>query len=258
MTAFQAYAEAPSAGQLGHLAANLNGVNAASTLVRAVDAAIACGLAQCEGATPGKTCKSPTTDALAKASIGVLLDPAYLNEIGTATTYTILQPATLIEEGYLWVNAEGTVAVGDKVCVRHTSDGGSNVTPGTLTNVSDYAAGGIVLTPVAVVGSDSNHYSLTLFDGFVRKTYSFNSDITPTVAEVITGLVTLINADTPFDAVDGTTTIAITSVTGILEIDHGAQFTAGNATRCAPVPGWTWHSARTGAGLAKIRLRKQS
>lgn len=245
--------ETPSAGQNGHIAASTAGLG--ETLVRLADANIGAGLFMCEGATPGVTAKAPATAAEAKACIGVNLDPEYLNEIGAAADYLAGDAVTLLQKGYVWVNVEGTCVHDGKVCVRHTSDGGSNTVLGKASAVSDYPAGGIVATPVAAVANDSNHYSLTLFDGTVRETYSFNSDVTPSAQEIVEGLAALINAGTAFDATEDDSALSITSVTGILEVDGGAQFTLTNPARCAILKGARFVKGRTGAGLVKVRLQ---
>lgn len=253
MTAFQAYAEAPSAGQAGHLCANINGSNAARTLVRAVDAAIDCALAVTGGATAGKTVKAPTTAAEAANCLGVLLDPVYLNEIGATNSYSTGQPATIAEEAFMWVNSEGTVAYDDPVFVRILTDGSSNTTKGTLTNVSDYPSGGIVITPGTA--TNAKYYSITLSDGTTTETYTYLSDGSATVAEVAAGLVALIEASSIFGAT-GTVTISVTSTSGIVEIvSMTGELTVTTPARAHRRPGWRWAKARTGAGLTKVSLQ---
>ncbi len=245
--------ETLSAGQNGHIAASTAGLG--ETIVRQADANIGPGLFVCEGATPGKTAKAPTTAAEAKASIGCTIDPEYLNEIGAAAEYLAGDGLTALQRGYIWVNVEGTCAHDGKVCVRHTSDGGSNTTLGKASAVSDYPAGGIVATPVAAVAADSNHYSITLYDGTVRETYSFNSDVTPTAQEIVEGLAALINAGTAFDATEDNSALSITSVSGILEVDGGAQFVLTAPARAAVLKGARFYKGRTGAGLVKVKLQ---
>lgn len=255
MTAFTTYTEVPSEGQAGHVAASDDGFTG-RTLVRATDAAVNCALAVCAGATPGKTVKVPTTDAEAKACEGILLDPCYLNEIGqVATSYAAGQPATVIEAGYVWVNSEGTVAVGDPVFVRHTSDGGSNTVRGTLTNTSDYPAGGVVLTPGASLTAAVTTFSVTLGNGTTQETFIFTSDASPTAAEVSAGLVALIDASANF-AATGTVTISVTSTSGIVEVlGLAGGITVTTPARTARLKGAKFVKARTGAGLTKIRLQ---
>jgi hypothetical protein len=257
MTAFQAFAEAPSAGQAGHIAASSNGF-LGRTLVRAVDAAIDCALAVCKGATPGKTVKAPTTAAEAKACEGILLDPVYLNEIGAvATSFSAGQPATVLEDGYVWVNSEGTVAVDDPVYVRHTSDGGSNTTRGTLRNNSD---GTVVIDTTSTV---EGVYRVTLFNGVVNETFSYQTDGSATANEITTGLVAAIDASANYSAA-GTTECTITLVAGseITIVQLAGPTAAAEALyvvtdnqKAARLKGARWAKARTGAGLTKVRLQ---
>lgn len=256
MTAFQAFAEAPSAGQLGHLANGSDG-KLGRTLVRTVDAAINCGLAVTKGTTAGKTVKAPTTAAEAKACEGILLDPVYLNEIGqVSTSYDAGQPATLLEEGYLWVNSEGTVAFDDPVYVRHTSDGGSNTTRGTLRNNSD---GSILLDTSATADGE---YRVTLTNGVVTETFSFTAS-SSTANQIVAGLVAAIDASANF-AATGTTDCTISAQTGseVSIVQLSAPTTAALALysvtdnqKASRLKGARWAKARTGAGLTKVRLQ---
>ncbi len=252
MSAFIDTLEVPTAGKAGHVAASTNGF-LGETLSRIVDAGINSGLFVTNGATAGSTCKAPSTAAEAKAALGVLIDPEFLNQTDAATEYLAGNQATILQKGYIWVRTEGSPAVDGKVYVRHTSDGGSNIVLGTARPDSDYPAGGITLTPAAPTASVSNTYSVTLNDGVVRETYVFTSDATPTVAEIITGLVAKINAGTAFDAVDGTTVLTVTSVNGGLEIEHSSNFTQSTPARAALLKGARFASTASG-GLAKVRL----
>jgi hypothetical protein len=246
--------EVPTAGQAGFIAAS----NTPTVkFCRVTDAATNCALAVCDGATPGQTCKVPTTAAEAAAAIGILVNPEFLNEVGAAADYLAAQQATILEEGYIWVNAEGTVAVGDPVYVRHTSDGGSNTTRGTMRNNNDFAAG-LVLTPAATYGAAAKEFGITLSNGVVEETFVFTSDASPTTGEVAAGLVALIDASSNF-AATGTVTISVTSGTGVVEIvdkDPSLAVTAnGRATR---LKGARFASAVSGAGLAQVRLHNIS
>jgi hypothetical protein len=255
MTAFQAFAEAPSAGQAGHICSSTGPLGQSRTLVRSVDAAIDCALAVTPGATPGKTVKAPTTKAEAEVCEGVLLDPVYLNEIGGSTSYTLGQPATLLEDGYMWVNSEGTVAFGDPVFVRILTDGGSNTTKGTLTNVSDYPSGGVVITPDASFTAALTTVGLTLSDGTNTQTFQFSTDASPTTAEVAAGLVAAIDAS-DFFAATGSVTISVTSTSGIVEVVNlDERLTLTTPARAHRRPGWRWAKARTGAGLTKLQVQ---
>lgn len=244
--------ETLSAGQNGHIAATTAGLG--ETIVRQADANIGPGLFVCEGATPGKTAKAPTTAAEARASIGVTIDPEYLNEIGAAAEYLAGDGLTALQRGYIWVNVEGTCAHDGAVYVRHTSDGGSNTTLGKPRADNDFAAG-LVLTPAASYGAAAKEFGITLSNGTVEETFVFTSDASPTTGEVAVGLVALIDASANF-AATGTVTISVTSGTGIVEIvskDPSLAVTAnGRATK---LKGAKFYKGRTGAGLVKVKLQ---
>lgn len=245
-------------GCAGHIAASSKGY-IGSTLARVVDANINAGLGVVKGATAGKTVKAPNTAALVKNFFeGVLIDPEFKNDREAAADYLAGQQASLLEEGYIWVQVEGSPAVGDPVCCRHTSDGDANTTLGKFRKDSDYPEGGITLTPASPTASVSNTYSVTLFDGEVEEEYVFTSDATPTVAEIIAGLVAKINAGTAFDAVDGTTVLTVTSVTGLLEIKVSSNLVQSTPARAERVRGArftsTFGTDVNGVRVAQIRL----
>jgi hypothetical protein len=124
MAAFIDILEAPTAGLAGHIASS---TAAQETLCRITDAAVNSGLFVCEGATPGTTCKVPSTSAEALASLGVLIDPEFLNDTSAATQYLVGQQATILQRGYIWVECEETVAYDDPVFVRFASGAGGTV-----------------------------------------------------------------------------------------------------------------------------------
>jgi len=209
--------------------------------------------------TTNLECQEPTSAALVKGAYGFSVYSP-MHEPGDITDgipfYANDTMVSIMTDGSMAVDCEGTAVANAPVLIRHTSDGGSNTELGKVSAVSDYPAGGIVATPVAVVANDSNHYSLTLFDGFVRETYSFNTDVTPTAQELVEGLAALINAGTAFDATEDNSALSITSVTGILEVDGGAQFTLTNPARCAILPGAYFTESRTGAGIVEIHFER--
>jgi hypothetical protein len=253
MASFISTLEVPTAGQAGHIAASSKGYTG-STLTRVVDADVDAGLGVTGGAVAGKSCKVPATAAEAKALLGVLIDPEFKNDVNADADYLDGDQASILEEGYIWVEVENAVAVDGKVCVRFTSDGGSNTVLGKFRSNSDYPAGGITLTPAAPTASVSNTYSVELYDGSVREEYVFTTDATPTVAEITAGLVAKINAGTAFDAVDGTTVLTVTSVTGILEIKVSSNLVQSTPVRAALLEGYKFKSATAGAGVAKVRV----
>jgi hypothetical protein len=253
MASFISTLEVPTAGQAGHIAASSKGYTG-STLTRVVDANVDAGLGVTGGAVAGKSCKVPTTVAEAKALLGVLLDPEFKNDVNAAADYLLGDQASILEEGYVWVPVEAAVAVDGKVCVRITSDGGDNTVLGKFRSGSDYPAGGIIATPVAVTASVGNTYSLTLHNGVVTETYTLNTDATATAQEIVEGLAALINAGTAFDATEDNAALSITAVNGILEIAQTSQFVFTAPARCVLLPGYKFISATAGAGVAKVRV----
>jgi hypothetical protein len=249
MATFIEILETPTAGKAGHVAASSASER---RIVRVVDANINAGLMVAEGATKGSTCKAPTTAAEAKASIGCLIDPEFLNDVNAAADYLAGNQATILESGFIWAECEETVAIDDPVCVRHTSDGGSNTTLGKVRKTSDYPAGGITLTPTV---QNSSAYSVELFNGTVRETYNYTSDATATAQEIVEGLAAAINAGTAFDATEDNSVIQITSVSGVLEVQPSSNLTASTPARAALLKGARFASARSGAGIVKIRLQ---
>jgi hypothetical protein len=258
MATFIDILETPTAGQNGFIAASSSPVR---THVRLVDANINSGLFVTEGATPGTTCKAPTTAAEARACIGCLINPEILNDVNAAADYLSGQAATILEHGYIWVNAEATVAVGDKVYVRHTSDGGSNTTRGTVRNNAD----GTVVIDTA--GASEGRYVIGLNNGLVDEFFTYQTDGSVSNAEVIAGLVTAINASANYNAA-GTTEITVTRVTGTeINVIHlegpTATGTDGGSVlwsvvdnqKAARLKGAYFASAVSGAGLAKVRLQ---
>src|SRR5688572_9352979 len=93
-------------GKAGHIAASSKGY-IGSTLARVVEANINAGLGLVSGATKGKTVKAPASAAEVRNLFeGALLDPEFKNEIGAAADLLAGQQASVLEEGYIWVQVE--------------------------------------------------------------------------------------------------------------------------------------------------------
>lgn len=211
----------------------------------------------CPSGTTGIACEDIDSAADAKIALGPLVyrPMSYDADLTDgAPHYAENEVACILEEGYMFVACEGTAVAEKPVLVRHTSDGGSNTELGKVSAISDYPSGGIVCTPVAATASTGNHYSLTLTDGVVTETYSFNSDASPTAQEIVEGLAAAINAGTAFDATEDNSALSVTSVSGVLEIRQTSQFTFTNPARCSIVPNAYFAESRTGAGLVEIRV----
>ncbi|MES2384522.1 MAG: hypothetical protein V4593_08230 [Pseudomonadota bacterium] len=245
-------------GKAGHIAASSKGY-IGSTLARVVEANVNAGLGLVSGATKGKTVKAPASAADVRNLFeGVLLDPEFKNDINAAADLLAGQQASVLEEGYVWVQVEGSPAIGGDVYVRHTSDGGSNTVLGKFRGDRD-GTGGLVITPPANYTQVIQTYALTFTDGVNVETFSFTTDASPTTAEVAAGLVALIDASANF-ASTGATTIGVTSTLGPVEVVGSlpAGFALATSGRAERLPGATFRSTfGTDAGglrVAQIRL----
>lgn len=258
MAAFLDIKEVLSVGRAGFLA-RTSQHDGGKILVRQVDAATNGALGVTDGTTPGKTCKVVSSALEAKRLRGILLDPEFRNDHSVATDYLANDPASILEEGFVWVNAEGTVSIGDDVYVRHTSDGSSNTTPGTFRADGDYPSGGIVITPTASpVQTTTGGYLVRLRDKAGHdETFVYDADATATVGEIAAGLVALIDASPNFVAT-GTVTVTITAAAGtqVEVLQLGEHLTVTTGPRAERVENAEWASAVTGAGLAIVRLYK--
>ena len=259
MTAFIQVNEVQNqTGKAGHIAASSKGY-IGSTLARVVDANIDAGLGVVGGATAGKTVKAPASAVEVRNSFkGVLIDPEFKNDVEAAADYLAGQQASVLEEGYIWVQVEGTPAVDGDVYCRHTSDGGSNTVLGKFRGDRD-ATAGLLISPPAVFPQVIQTHAITLWNGTVAETFSFTTDASPTATEVATGLVALIDASTNFVAT-GTTTMTITSGAGPVEVVGSlpAGFVSAAGGRCELVPGAkfmsTFGTDVDGVRVAQIRL----
>ncbi len=206
-------------GKAGHIAASSKGY-IGSTLSRVVEANINAGLGVVSGATKGKTSKAPASAAEVRNLFeGVLIDPEFKNEIGAAADYLAGQQASVLEEGYIWVQVEGSPAVGDDVYVRHTSDGASNTTLGKFRNDNDFAAGLVITPSASPVQTTTGGYLVQLRDAAGNdETFIYSADSSATVGEIAAGLVALIDASPNF-AATGTVTVTVTATAGgVIEV----------------------------------------
>lgn len=256
MPAFQDIFEQPSAGKKGQWAASSE---PRSTLSRIVDANVDCGLAVCNGATPGSTCKVPTTAAEVRKCLGVLLDPEFLNEIGAAADYLAGQQATIAEKGILWVIPEVNVAVDDDVFVRHTSDGGSFTVRGTFRSDNDTPVAGIVITPTAsgLVAAQGAYIARLRDKAGNDETFIATGDGTLTVNELATNLRNLIDASPNFNAVDNTGSLTITAQAGgmVEVLQLGEHLVVTTPARAERLRGAKFVTAATAGLPAKVKLQ---
>lgn len=259
MTAFLDIKEVLSVGKAGHIAATSQG-DQGSILVRQADAGVNAGLGVCDGTTPGKTVKAVSTVLEAKRLRGITIDPEFRNDVLAATDYLTNDPVSVLEQGTIWVNAEGTVAVGDDVYVRYVTDGGTNTTPGTFRNDNDTPAAGIVITPTSSgLVTAQGGYTVRLRDKAGHdETFTYVGTSALSVTTIATGLVALIDASPNF-AATGTTTVTVTTQAGTGQVEVvqlSEHLTVTTPARAERVDNAEFVSAVTGAGLAKVRLYK--
>lgn len=216
-----------------------------------------CGRVVAVSGTTNTECAEPTTAAAVATAYGFTVyspmhEPADLTD--GVPHYGDNSMVSIMTKGSMYVDCEGTVVAGAPVYVRFASDGGDNTELGKVRGDVDYPAGGIVITPEASLVQAVTVFSLTLSDGNVSETFDFTSDASPTPTEVATGLVALIDASDKF-AATGTTTISVTSGTGVVEVvSSNEQLDVSTPARAARLPGAYFTESRTGAGLVEINF----
>ena len=127
--------------------------------------------------------------ATGQAPLGVLVhtheqqDPTLAGDLGIA----LLEMASILRRGRIWVRVEEAITVGDPVYYRHTTGAGTEI--GAFRNDANGTAQVTTLTPTVV---DDTLYSLNIIIAGVLSTYSFTSGgagnaqittCTPTIVE---------------------------------------------------------------------------
>lgn len=219
-------------------------------------AGLAVGVLVCPSGTTGQECKSPTTAEEVEKAVGFAVYRAMSADFDATHHYEDNEAVAIMETGHMHVLSEGSCVADEPVFVRITSDGGSNTSLGKVLGSSDYPAGGVVITPEASLDQAITTFEIELSDGNVTETFNFTSDASPTPTEVATGLVARINASDKF-AATGTTTISVTSTTGVVEVvTLDEQLDVSTPARGVRVPGTFFDASRTGPGLVEIRRIK--
>jgi hypothetical protein len=222
-------------------------------------AGLAAGVLVGPSGTTGQECASPATEAHVASAIGFSCYRAMSADFDATHHYEDNEAVAIMESGHMYVLAEGTCVADEPVYVRIASDGGDNTVLGKVLGSPDAPAGAVVITPEASLVQAVTFFELELSDGDVTESFVFESDATPTPTEVATGLVALIDASDKF-AATGTTTISVTSTTGVVTVVSSNEqldvTTAAPAARGVLVPGTFFDASRTGAGLVEIRRIK--
>jgi hypothetical protein len=219
-------------------------------------AGVAEGLLLAPSGSAGQECISPTTEAGVKTAVGFSVYRPMSEDFDATHHYADNEAVGILESGHMYLNSEGTVVADKPVFARIVSDGSANTVLGKVRGDSDYPAGGVVITPAASLTAAVTTFSVRLSDGTVDETFNFTSDSSPIAAEVAAGLVALIDASLAFQAT-GTTTISVTSTSGIVDVlGLASGLTITTPARAIRVPGTFFDAARTGAGLVEIRRNK--
>ena len=214
----------------------------------------------CPSGTAGVACEDIDSAADAKIALGPLVyrPMAYDADLTDgAPHYAENEVTSILEEGYIFVDCEGTAVAESPVYVRHTSDGGSNTELGKVRGDSD---GTVVIDTTA--NAVEGVYSITLDNGVVQETFPYTTDGSATTGEIIAGLVAAIDASSNYAAA-GTTEITITRSAGteikIVELRAPTAATqllwvVTDNQKAAKVPNAYFAESRTGAGLVEIRV----
>jgi len=223
-------------------------------------AGVAEGLWLAPSGTSGSECISPSTALLVKAGVGFSVFRPMSEDFDSTHHYADNEAVAVMESGHMQVLAEGTVVANQPVFARFTSDGGSNTVLGKVRANSD---GTVVIDTTSTV---EGVYRVTLFNGVVEETFSYQTDGSATANEITTGLVAAIDASANYSAA-GTTECTITLVVGNqIKIKQlagptaaaEALYTVVDNQKAEQIPGCFFDNSRTGAGLVEIRLNKQN
>jgi hypothetical protein len=217
------------------------------------------GLLLAPSGTTGLECIAPSTAALVAQGVGFSIFRPLSEDFDSTHHYADNEAVALMEEGHMYVLAEGTCVANQPVFARFTSDGGSNT---VLGKVAANAGGTVVIdtTAAAVEGQ----YSIELYNGVVKEKFSVDSDGSQTAVEILTALTAAIDASANYSAA-GTTEVTITLVAGnrieVVELSAPtavaqALWTVVDNQKCAVLPGAFFDESRSGAGLVEIRLNK--
>lgn len=224
-----------------------------------VAAGVDVGLFVCPSGTAGIACENIDSAADCGKALGVTVfrPMSYDADLTDGSPhYAENEVACILEKGFAFVTSEGTVVAESPVYARHTSDGGSNVTLGKPRANSD---GTVVIDTTSTV---EGVYRVTLFNGVVNETFSYQTDGSATANEITTGLVAAIDASANYSAA-GTTECTITLVAGteitIVQLAGPtaaaeALYTVVDNQKAARVPNAYFAESRTGAGLVEIRV----
>lgn len=200
--------------------------------------------------------------AAGQTPLGVLVhtqaqqNPALADPLGV----DLLEMASVLRRGRIWVPVEEAVAVGDSVYCRHTTGTGTEI--GAFRNDADGDAQQSTLTPTVV---DSTVYTVDVKIGGSNYHFQFTSDADATATEICDGIRAAMALDSAFSALvttSGTDTLILTGdVEGqALDIVSSGPgvFTIVEDTAPAPtcdlVSGAQWLQGSAAAGIALLEV----
>lgn len=225
-----------------------------------VSAGLNAGVLVCPSGTAGIACDQVDSAADVAKALGftVFRPMSYDADLTDGSPhYAENEVGCILEEGYMFVLAEGTVVAEAPVYARITSDGGSNTTLGKVRADNDYAAG-LTITPASSgLVTAQGAYVVRLVDAAGNdETFAATGDGTLTVNELATSLKNLIDASPNFAATDNTGSLTVTATAGgvidVLQLGEHLTVTAG--PRAVRVPNAYFAESRSGAGLVEIRV----
>jgi hypothetical protein len=201
--------------------------------------------------------------AAGQAPLGVTVhtqaqeDPSLAGSLGIA----LLEPASVLRRGRVWVRVEEAIAVTDGVFYRHTSGSGTEI--GAFRNDADGAAEVSTLTPNPVVNDTVYTVDMHILD----QDYHFEilSDGTATATEICDAMRAAMALDAQFTALvvaSGTTTLILTSQVaglGLVPVSSGPGLfdiveTTPPVPTCEEIVNAQWLQGSTGAGVALLEL----
>lgn len=172
----------------------------------------------------------------------------------------LLEMASVLRRGRIWVRVEEAITVTDGVFFRHTTGSGTEI--GAFRNDLDGVAEVSTLTPTAV--NDTQYAVRVIIDGV---TFSFHvtGDASATATEICDDFRTGMAADLVFTALvvaTGTTTLILTGQTAgqLLDVTNPSAGvmaiveTTPPAPTCDELLGAKWLEGSTGAGVALLEI----
>lgn len=200
--------------------------------------------------------------AAGQAVVGILVhtqaqeNPALADPLGV----DLLEPASVLRKGRIWVRVEEAITVGDGVFFRHTTGSGTEI--GAFRNDADGVAEVSTLTPTVV---NDTEYTVDVKVGLQDFHFETLSDGTATATEICDDMRAAMALDATFTALvvaTGTTTLILTGQTAgqLLDITSTGVgvFTIVETTPPAPtcdeLTQASWLEGSTGAGVALLEV----